>query len=82
MGDKSVTLLIQEVLRVSTKVAQELKLNIKPISQSITLAMSSLMAAVMGECTVDLHINDTYYPNTHLSVIENLCGDVILGIYI
>ncbi|XP_042237354.1 uncharacterized protein LOC121876351 [Homarus americanus] len=56
------------------------KLHIKPASQSITLAMSSSTASVIGECTVDLYMKDSIYPNTRLGVIENLCGDVILGI--
>ncbi|XP_042233747.1 uncharacterized protein LOC121873934 [Homarus americanus] len=51
---------------IDKRVAHRLKLHIKPVSQSITLAMSSSTASVIGECTVDLYMNDSHYPNTRL----------------
>ncbi|XP_042234811.1 uncharacterized protein LOC121874649 [Homarus americanus] len=65
---------------IDKRVAHRLKLHIKPVSQSITLAMSSSTASVISEWTVDLYVNDSHYSNTRLGVIENLCGDVILCI--
>ena len=43
------------------------------------MAESSLKVSVIGHVIVDIVLQDNTYSNTKLSVLENLCTDVIIG---
>ena len=60
--------------------AVSLKLLIQPDKETITLASQSKQATTEGKVTVNLIYNDQHYPKTKLSVIKNLCSDVLLGL--
>ena len=42
--------------------------------------MSSKQAPIKGLCHVNITLNNKQYKNTCLEGLENLCGDVLLGI--
>ena len=42
--------------------------------------MSSKQAPIKGVCHVNIILNNKQYKNTHLEGLENLCGDVLLGL--
>ena len=42
--------------------------------------MSSKQALIKGVCHVNITLNNKQYKNTRLKVLENLCGDVLLGL--
>ena len=43
--------------------------------------MSSKQAPIKGVYHVNITLNDQQYKNICLEVFENLCGDVLLGLY-
>ena len=65
---------------IDFEISRKLKLDINPVSHSITLAHTLHTAQVKGECFADITVGDVSYPRTKLDVIHNLCGDVIVGL--
>lgn len=64
---------------ISHKIAKERKLKVFPASGNVTMASSALSTSVRGCCVVDINVKGEYYRNTRLSVLPDLCCDVILG---
>lgn len=50
-----------------------------PSSMTITMASSELQTATKGHCFVELFYNNTFYQNVKLSIVDQLCSDVLLG---
>ena len=48
-------------------------------SERILMASSSHSSATLGHCIVSLHLSGREYKNIKLSVMANLCCDLILG---
>ena len=51
-----------------------------PTTSTISMATSSLETKVSGFCLVDLKLEGMLYRNLHLSVLPELCADLILGL--
>ena len=64
---------------ISLDYVKKYKLKISPASGTVSMASSSLNAPVKGRCSINLNLLGEFYPNTPLSVLPNLCCDVILG---
>ena len=66
---------------IDYKVARNLQLEIEPTSsRTVTLAMTTQTASIRGTCLIDIEVDKNLYPQTKLHVIDNLCGDMILGL--
>ena len=82
LGSKSVEALIDTGSSASfmnKSLAKHLKLLILPASGKVSMASSSQTANILGEVIVDFYIGNKYYSGIILSVLNNLCKDVILG---
>ena len=55
------------------------RLQMKPAVGNVSMASLSLKASIKGLCTVDLNLLGEWYPDVKLSVLPNLCSDIILG---
>ena len=55
------------------------RLQMKPSAGNVSIASSSLKASIKGQCTVDLNLQEEWYPDVKLSVLPHLCSDIILG---
>ena len=64
---------------ICKKLVDEFNLTTIPTHSSVSMAESSVTIKVLGYVTVELKINDFVYEKTKLSVLENLCADVIIG---
>ena len=64
---------------ICNRLVRSFNLNPIPTRSSVCMAESTITVKVLGNVTVDLQINDTNYGKTKLSVLENLCSDVIIG---
>ena len=64
---------------ISLDYVRKYKLKINPASGTVSMASSSLNVPVKGRCSINLNLLGEFYPNTPLSVLPNLCCDVILG---
>ena len=58
---------------------KRLGLAVTPSSERILMASSSHSSTTLGHCIVSLHLSGREYKNIKLSVMANLCCDVILG---
>ena len=58
---------------------KRLELIVMPSSERILMASSSHSSTTLGHCIVSLHLSGREYMNIKLSVMANLCCDVILG---
>ena len=58
---------------------KRLGLTVTPSSERILMASSSHSSTTLGHCIVSLHLSGREYTNIKLSVMANLCWDVILG---
>ena len=56
-----------------------LGLTVTPSSERILMASSSHSTTTLGHCIVSLHLSGREYKNIKLSVMANLCCDIILG---
>lgn len=43
------------------------------------MALTSLKTHVLGNCFVDIHLNEHMYSSIRLGVLKDLCSDIILG---
>ena len=64
---------------ICNRLVRSFNLNPIPTRSSVCMAESTITVKVLGNFTVDLQINDTNYGKIKLSVLENLCSDVIIG---
>ena len=58
---------------------KSLKLEVYPESGSIGLATSAMSCKIIGYCVVDISLQNRSYEQFKLSILDNLCADVILG---
>lgn len=64
---------------ISHKHALKLGLHIYPASGKVSMATSSLCSHMQGYCIVQITMKNRSYSNVRLSVLPDLCSDVILG---
>ena len=64
---------------MSENIAKMLKLKIKPSTRNISMALSTINTTILGYCEIDLKLNGHDYKNVRLSLLKDLCSDVILG---
>ena len=64
---------------MSENIAKMLKLKIKPSTRNISMALSTMNTTISGYCKIDLKLNGHDYKNVRLSLLKDLCSDVILG---
>ena len=64
---------------IHQQVANRLQLAIYPTTRNISMALTTLKTYVIGCCTTDITLNDRTYSNVKLSVLKDLCSDIILG---
>ena len=64
---------------MSENIAKMLKLKIKPSTRNISMALSTMNTTILGYCEIDLKLNGHDYKNVRLSLMKDLCSDVILG---
>ena len=64
---------------MSENIAKMLKLKIKPSTRNISMALSTMNTKISGYCDIDLKFNVHDYKNVRLSLLKDLCSDVILG---
>ena len=58
---------------------KSLKLKVYPESGSIGLATSAMSCKIIGFCVVYISLQNRNYEQFKLSILDNLCADVILG---
>ncbi|XP_072384754.1 uncharacterized protein [Diabrotica undecimpunctata] len=58
-----------------------LSINVKTFRShaSIIMASTALRTTISGHCFVNLEINEHSYKNVKLSIIQDLCADVVIG---
>jgi hypothetical protein len=64
---------------IDSNVAQQLNLKINKITKEVGLASNNHKVKIIGNCNVTLEMLGHRYPNTKLSVIPNLCSEIIVG---
>ena len=64
---------------MSENIAKMLKLKIKPSTRNISMALSTINTKILGYCEIDRKLNGHDYKNVRLSLLKDLCSDVILG---
>ena len=62
-----------------SRLCEETQTTMKPAAGNVSMASSLLKASIKGQCTVDLNLLGEWYPDVKLSVLPNLCSDIILG---
>ena len=55
------------------------RLKVIPVTGFVSMANSSLVSPIKGRCMADINLLGELYTNTCLSVMPDLCCDVILG---
>ena len=65
---------------IHPKLVKSAALHVYPSSGMISMATSSLTTKVNGYCLVDLVFEGRTYPQLRLSVLTELCADLILGL--
>ena len=64
---------------ISSKLAKLLNVKVIPTNDVIGMASASLSAKSDGHCYVSLTLQDKKYKRVKLTIIDNLCTDIILG---
>ncbi|KAG7171970.1 Gag-Pol polyprotein-like 3, partial [Homarus americanus] len=64
---------------VSNRYIQQKSLKCHAGSGHLSMGSSSLLSPVLGHCTVDITLKGKVYPDIQLTVLPDLCSDVILG---
>ena len=64
---------------INEQVADRLKLTLSPSTRNISMALTTLKTDIIGCCTADITLNICTYTKVILSVLKDLCSDVILG---
>ena len=64
---------------VCHNVVQENKLVMLPDHGNVSMADESLSSNILGQCTVDIELQEETYEGIKLKVLPSLCSDIILG---
>ena len=64
---------------ISDEVVHKLSLPFTSAWKDISMAQTTLSTNSIGYCIVDVTLKGNNYPSTHLSILKNLCSDIILG---
>ena len=64
---------------ISEDSVKQLCLEIQPSSRNIYMALTTINTSITGCCTITLMLGDNVYNGIHLSVLKDLCSDIILG---
>ena len=64
---------------ISERLVDSLKLKKFPDSDSVGMATTSLTTNIIGYCLAELKLQQRTYSNVKLSILKDLCTDVILG---
>ena len=64
---------------ISDEVVHKLSLPFTSAWKNISMAQTTLSTNSIGYCTVDVTLKGNNYPSTDLSILKNLCSDIILG---
>ena len=64
---------------ISEEVVHKLSLPFTSARKDISMAQTFLSTNSIGYCTVDVTLKGSNYPSTHLSILKDLCSDVVLG---
>ena len=64
---------------ICSQLTKKLCLEINHTTSTVSMAESSISVNVIGYVNVTIRLKDNCYENTKLSVLENLCTEVILG---
>ena len=64
---------------INQQVANRLQLAKSPTTRNISMTLTTLKTDVIGCCTTDITLNDRIYSNVKLSVLKDLCSDIIVG---
>ena len=62
---------------MSENIAKMLKLKLS--TRNISMALSTMNTTILGYCEIDLKLNGHDYKNVRLSLLNDLCSDVIIG---
>ena len=65
---------------IHLKLAESASLLVYLTTSTISMATSSLETKVSSFCLVDFELEGRLYRNLHLSVLPELCADLILGL--
>ena len=63
---------------IDNNIVKSLKLKVYPESGFIGLATSAMSCKIIGYC-VDISLQNRNYEQFKLSILDNLCADIILG---
>ena len=64
---------------ISEEIARKLNIRTSESFRKITMATKTLTIQCLGQCDIDIKIEDCCYKNSRLGIIPNLCTDIILG---
>ena len=64
---------------ISEDSVKQLGLEIQPPSRNISMALTTMNTSITGCCTITLTLGDNVYNGMRLSVLKDLCSDIILG---
>ena len=64
---------------ISEDSVKQLGLEIQPSSRTISMALTTMNTSITGCCTITLTLGDNVYNGIRLSVLKDLCSDIILG---
>ena len=64
---------------IKESVAEWMKLELLPSRSCVTLASSNQTAVILGHCFLDIKIDNYIYKQVRLSIMANLCPELILG---
>ena len=64
---------------ISEEVVKRRNLPVKPGTSKISMASGDLVKETKGYVIVDLEFKDNLYKSTKLSILPNLCSEIILG---
>jgi transposase InsO family protein len=65
---------------IDEKLAQSLKFQVFPLSLCVSMASSNQSISTCGSCIVDVSVQLRLYPKIKLTLMPNLCTDIILGL--
>ena len=64
---------------ISEDSVKQLGLEIQPCSCNISMVLTTINTSITGCCTITLTLGDDVYNGIRLSVLRDLCSDIILG---
>ena len=64
---------------ISEDSVKQLCIEIQPYSRTISMALTTMKTSITGCCTITLMLGENAYNGIRLSVLRDLCRDIILG---